>query len=42
MQKYGRSIAEKHQYAYPNNLEESVLRYVNRELALLSLQNFGH
>lgn len=37
MQHHGRSVAEKHRYPYPWELEEAVLRYVAQELALLGL-----
>ncbi len=37
VQQQGRLIADKHQYAYPNRLEEAVLNYVSSELALLGL-----
>lgn len=37
VQQQGRLIAAKHQYAYPEELEEVVLYYVSKELALLGL-----
>ena len=37
VQKEGRTIAEKHQFAYPDALEAAVLRYVGQELTQLGL-----
>jgi len=37
VQTEGRTIAEKHQFAYPDALEAAVLRYVGQELAQLGL-----
>ena len=37
VQEQGRIIADKHQYTYPDRLEEAVLNYVSKELALLGL-----
>ncbi len=37
VQQHGRRIAEKHDYTYPRELEEAVLRYVFDELALLNV-----
>jgi len=37
MQQHGPIIAAKHEYVYPANLETTVLRYVQQELALLGL-----
>ncbi len=39
VQTQGRTIAEKHQFAYPAALEAAVLRYVEEELAQLGLGN---
>ena len=41
VQEQGRLIAAKHQYAYPEELEEVVLSYVSQELALLELNEEG-
>lgn len=38
VQEQGRIIADKHQYTYPDRLEEAVLNYVSKELALLGLK----
>jgi hypothetical protein len=37
VQQQGRLIAAKHRYTYPDRLEEAVLNYVSKELALLGL-----
>lgn len=39
VQQQGHLIAAKHQYAYPAGLEEAVLTYVSKELALLGLND---
>lgn len=41
VQQQGRLIAAKHQYAYPAELEEVVLYYISKELALLGLNEDG-
>lgn len=38
VQQYGRSIAAQHHFEYPAELEQAVLAYVHKELALLGIE----